>query len=389
MSSNLEILREFLKNPISIDFERLNFGRGSALLTTDSGRELKLPIFDANDIFQKVPENRARNLAETEAIDVWKETGMLLIKDFLPDDVIDGLHDYAMTKIADGADPGDHFRTTAIKTGYEGRGWAQRAALWRNRPQLLASLLSVSKKLQQLIFGQISTTTEIQFNATYSDDIGHIHIDRPAGFLSKSEAEYIDGDLLAALEKMSFQTAFYTGETPRSKGSTGFIPGSNKLLERGINTINFYNDANINSLLAENCYHGDIPKGVAVVFMSSVLHRTGSNQSGTTRIAFLVQNQLSSLYRMEGEVGQKKIEELAFLFDLAFHDPWLFSELYENYPFPADLANPDNAPTPGLLAPRTLAQHLKEFGLEKFKAMTTEQRRDYIKTKLYILHGGL
>ena len=82
---------------------------------------------------------------------------------------------------------------------------------------------------------------------------------------------------------MSFQTAFYTGETPRSKGSTGFIPGSNKLLEKGINTINFYNDENINSLLAENCYHGDIPKGVAVVFMSSVLHRTGSNKSGTTR----------------------------------------------------------------------------------------------------------
>ena len=64
-----------------------------------------------------------------------------------------------------------------------------------------AKLLSVSKRLQQLIFGQISTTTEIQFNATYSDDIGHIHIDRPAGFLSKSEANFIDGDLLAALEK--------------------------------------------------------------------------------------------------------------------------------------------------------------------------------------------
>jgi len=62
-------------------------------------------------------------------------------------------------------------------------------------------LLSVSKRLQQLIFGQISTTTEIQFNATYSDDIGHIHIDRPAGFLSKSEAKFINGDLLAALEK--------------------------------------------------------------------------------------------------------------------------------------------------------------------------------------------
>ena len=64
-----------------------------------------------------------------------------------------------------------------------------------------ASLLSVSKQLQQLIFGQISTTTEIQFNATYSEDIGHIHIDRPAGFLSKSEAQYIDAELLTALEK--------------------------------------------------------------------------------------------------------------------------------------------------------------------------------------------
>ena len=87
----------------------------------------------------KVPENRARNLAETEAIDVWKETGMLLVKNFLPNDIIDGLHEYAMTKIADGADPGDHFRTTEIKTGYEGRGWAQRAALWRKRPDLLGS----------------------------------------------------------------------------------------------------------------------------------------------------------------------------------------------------------------------------------------------------------
>ena len=147
---------------------------------------------------------------------------------------------------------------------------------------------------------------------------------------------------------MSFQTAFYTGETPRSKGSTGFIPGSNKLLERGINTINFYNDEKLNSLLAENCYHGDIPKGVAVVFMSSVLHRTGSNQSGKTRlrffqkmeanfllrIAFLVQNQLSCLYRMEGEVGEKKIAELGFLFDMAVNDPWIFNELYDNYPFP-------------------------------------------------------
>ena len=94
-------------------------------------------VLQSNSI--KVPENRARNLAEDEAINVWKETGMLLVKNFLPNDVIDGLHEYAMTKIADGADPGDHFRTTAIKTGYEGRGWAQRAALWRKRPDLLGS----------------------------------------------------------------------------------------------------------------------------------------------------------------------------------------------------------------------------------------------------------
>ena len=52
------------------------------------------------------------------------------------------------------------------------------------------------------------------------------------------------------------------------------------------------------------------------------------------RIAFLIQNQLSSLYRMEGEVGEKKIEELAFLFDFAFNNQWLFNELYDNYPFP-------------------------------------------------------
>ena len=94
-------------------------------------------ILQSNSV--KVPENRARNLAESEAINVWEESGMLLVKNFLSNDVIDGLHEYAMTKIADGADPGDHFRTTAIKTGYEGRGWAQRAALWRKRPDLLGS----------------------------------------------------------------------------------------------------------------------------------------------------------------------------------------------------------------------------------------------------------
>lgn len=54
MSSDIEILHDFLKNPISLDLEKLKYGRGSASLTTDSGREIKLPIFDANEIFQKV-----------------------------------------------------------------------------------------------------------------------------------------------------------------------------------------------------------------------------------------------------------------------------------------------------------------------------------------------
>ena len=97
-----------------------------------------------------------------------------------------------MAKIAQGADPGDHFRTTDIKHGYEGRGWAQRSALRKTSPLLvknyqyilnvpltyfqLSKVLSASKRIQQLIFGSIATTTEIQFNATYTGDIGHIHI---------------------------------------------------------------------------------------------------------------------------------------------------------------------------------------------------------------------
>ena len=121
-------------------------------------------LLNSNSV--KVPENRARNLAETEAIDVWKETGMLLIKNFLPDDVIDGLHDYAMTKIADGADPGDHFRTTAIKTGYEGRGWAQRAALWRNRPQLLGQFSIETTLTSHSVFENFQSEFIIGFEKT-------------------------------------------------------------------------------------------------------------------------------------------------------------------------------------------------------------------------------
>ena len=54
-----------------------------------------------------------------------------------------------MAKIAQGADKGDHFRTTEIKHGYEGRGWAQRAALL-SKPKLLGK--KVNKIGQQRYF---------------------------------------------------------------------------------------------------------------------------------------------------------------------------------------------------------------------------------------------
>ena len=65
MSSDLEILHDFLKNPISLDLDKLKYGRDSASLTTDSGREIKLPIFDANDIFQKVRFNFFHGIIRT------------------------------------------------------------------------------------------------------------------------------------------------------------------------------------------------------------------------------------------------------------------------------------------------------------------------------------
>ena len=74
---------------------------------------------------------------------------------------------------------------------------------------MLAQVLEPSKRLQTLIFGRTNTTTEIQFNATYSDDIGNIHIDRPAGFLNLEEAKSMPCELLRAMNMMSFQVAFY------------------------------------------------------------------------------------------------------------------------------------------------------------------------------------
>ena len=131
--------------------------------------------------------------------------------------------------------------------------------------------------------------------------------------------------------------------------------------------------------------HGDIPKDVAVVFQSSVLHRTGSNLSGQTRVAYLIQNQLSSLVRMEGEMI--KLDEYASMLDLAIDNEWIFKEIYDNYPFPADLANPLNAPQPGKLAPRTLGDHIQEYGLDNLKLLNISQRKLFFREKLSILHG--
>ena len=59
------------------------FSNGHAVLTTDSCRSITLPIFDAKTIFQEQPANQQRNCAQEEAIKVWKQTGLLLIRDFL------------------------------------------------------------------------------------------------------------------------------------------------------------------------------------------------------------------------------------------------------------------------------------------------------------------
>ena len=284
MTLQLEKAIQFINDVLDEDFKS-EFSNGSVTLTTDDGRSIFLPVYDAKDILQQEPTNTARTKVQESAYEAWNQTGLLLIRDFLDDKTIDDLHAHATDKIAKGADKGDHFRTTEIKHGYEGRGWAQRSALRKTSPELLGKLLGASKKLQQLIFGSISTTTEIQFNATYTDDIGHIHIDRPAGFLSPTEAKFIDPSLLNSMNQLSFQTAFYTGDTPRRKGSTGFIPGSHRLLsEAKINSINLYAEKEGQSELTKLMFHGDIPKNVAIAFQSAVLHRTGSNKSNSTRL---------------------------------------------------------------------------------------------------------
>ena len=101
----------------------------------------------------------------------------------------------------------------------------------------------------------------------------------------------------------------------------------------------------------------------------------------------MIQNQLSSLVRMEGSMIRDKINELSLLFDLAYENEWLFRELFDNYPFPADLVNPLNLPQPGKLAPKTLADHIHDFGKEKIKQMTILERKTFFTKKMTILHG--
>ena len=60
------------------------------------------------------------------------------------------------------------------------------------------------------------------------------------------------------------------------------------------------------------------------------------------RIAYLIQNQLSSLIRMEGSVGEEKLNELVSMFPEALRNSWTFREIYQNYPFPANLADQVN-----------------------------------------------
>ena len=46
-----------------------------------------------------------------------------------------------------------------------------------------------------------------------------------------------------------------------------------------------------------------------------------------------------------------------------------------------------NAPQPGSLAPRTLAQHIDEFGRENLLKFSKEDLKKFFETKLNTLHG--
>ena len=106
--------------------------------------------------------------------------------------------------------------------------------------------------------------------------------------MSASEAEFIDPGLLDSMNRLSFQTAFYTGHTPRSKGSTGFIPGSHRLLsEAKINSINLY-ATHMHCLLRIVIFDWDyLPESGSLInqLISLNTHRSsGSPQKRTTNV---------------------------------------------------------------------------------------------------------
>ena len=353
----------------------------------NSNKILYLPVFDYKDPAVYNDPDRL--------IEEWNKSGMLILSNFLSDDETKKLNQHALNYLkikseSGKSSSGDHFRKAENLTpGQEGRGWNQRDAIRKTGKLLLKNLLLKFKKVQNLIFGENQmTTTEFQFNATYNDDIGHIHIDRPAGFLNDFEADSCRTEILAAMNKLSFQAAFYTTDefVERNNGTTGFLPGSHKMLQNGINPISLYNSEDGKKLLSQNMFHADfVPKNTVILFQSSILHRTGSNQMKKTRIAYLVQNQMSCLFRMEGNVKDKKIEEYAQMIDVLDptnkkDDDLVLQEIYNNYPFPCNLDSEVNKPSHGYLTPSNLYQRLSANDysqLEILKESSMKIRKSY------------
>ena len=359
--------------------------------SNDNGKKIYLPIFNYKAEFD--PD---------KLIKEWNNSGMLILSCFLSDEETEKLNQHALNYLkikseSGKSSSGDHFRKAENLTpGQEGRGWNQRDAIRKTDKWLLKNLLSKFKKVQNLIFGENQmTTTEFQFNATYNDDIGHIHIDRPAGFLNDFEADSCRTEILAAMNKLSFQAAFYTTDNyvERKNGTTGFLPGSHEMLELGLNPISLYNSEEGKKFLSKNMFHADfVPKNTVILFQSSILHRTGSNQMKKTRIAYLVQNQMSCLLRMEGNVRDKKIDEYVEMIDVV--DPTLLincvsneknndlaiQEIYNNYPFPCNLDSEVNKPSHGYLTPSNLYQRLSANDYSQLKILkksSMQVRRNY------------
>ena len=95
LNEALEILEKILSEeirPVDYAVDWLEF-------STDSGRKLSLPVFEASDIFLKEPTNCQKTDFQKEALRIWNNTGMILIKNFLDSKCTDMLHSHAESKI--------------------------------------------------------------------------------------------------------------------------------------------------------------------------------------------------------------------------------------------------------------------------------------------------